>query len=494
MNINLLPTAVLQWLKTQGSALLQPGKPLPPPNFEAGKTYQAQVLAAMPSGRFIVQVDDQVLDMALPQTTRQGDTLNLTYLKAQPRATFLLTASTPERPGEGGTTPQQPVRVSESASTIATLAAWAVKQAALPAATTQQTVASSPTNLAELAAQAKLASSPAPTANPAANTLLTNTARTNTVLPLPTATPPVPQANAAPQAGVAPQPGTAAQTAPVAQAGAAKPQVVTAMPAGGNVATPATPAAAQNPSAASVAPSLGRLVPEAISTTPGANTPLPAAGASAASASNPLLTGARAIAPPLLDQAADQAQAWMAPLKQAVKESGMFYEANLQRWASGQQGLAEVQRQPQAGLTHMVAAAQGAQVQELGGMHEDVARLAGRQLQMLEGQPFIWQGLAWPGQWLEWQVEERKGNGSGRGGQEDEAPWRTQLRLHLPRLGGVSAEIDLAPQGLKLRLATDSEATLTELRGALPQLTGRLDAAGLAVLGVALEATEAPNG
>ena len=490
MNINLLPTAVLQWLKNQGSALLQPGKPLPPPNFEAGKTYQAQVLAAMPSGRFIVQVDDQVLDMALPQTTRQGDTLNLTYLKAQPRATFLLTASTPERPSEGGasTTSQPPVRVSESASKIATLAAWAVKQAALPATATQQTVTSLPTNPAELAAQAKLASSPGPTTNPAANALLANTARTNTISPLPTVMPPVPLAKAAPQ------PGTAAQTAPVAQAGGAKPQVVTATPVGGNVAAPATPTAAQNLSTASVAPSLGRPVPEAILTTPGANTPLPAAGASTASASNPLLTGTRLIAPPLLEQAADQAQAWMAPLKQAVTESGMFYEANLQRWASGQQGLAEVQRQPQAGLTHTVAAAQGAQVQELGGMHEDVARLAGRQLQMLEGQPFIWQGLAWPGQSMEWQVEERKGNGNGRGEQEEEAPWRTQLRLHLPRLGGVAAEIDLAPQGLKLRLATDSEVTLTELRGALPQLTGRLDAAGLAVLGVALEVTEAPNG
>lgn len=460
MNINLLPTAVLQWLKNQGTALLQPGKPLPPPNFESGKTYQAQVLAAIPNGRYIVQVDDQVLDMSLPRTTRQGDQLNLTYLKAQPRATFLLTPSGAERQGTGGAAPQA-VRVSETAGKVAALAAWAVKQSAQPAIGPQQNAASA-----------------VPTAGPAANGSPAAAARPN--LPLP---PAAVQANTTAQASVA------AQAAPPPQA-VTKPQVtLAATPAGGNVATPVGQAVGQNPGSANIAPNLVRSLPEVLSTIPGANTPLPPAAAN-----NPLLLGARPLAPALLEQTPEQPQAWLMPLRQAVKESGMFYEANLQRWASGQQGLAEVQRQPQAGLSHEVAAARGAQVNELGGMHEDVARLAGRQLQMLEGQPFVWQGQAWPGQWLEWQVEERKGNGNGRGESDEEAPWHTQLRLHLPRLGGLLAEIDLAPHGVKLKLAAESAEALAELRDALPQLTGRLDAAGLAVLGVALEATETPNG
>ncbi|MBI5936213.1 MAG: flagellar hook-length control protein FliK [Betaproteobacteria bacterium] len=479
MNINLLPTAVLQWLKNQGAALLQPGKPLPPPNFESGKTYQAQVLAAIPNGRYIVQVDDQVLDMSLPRTTRQGDQLDLTYLKAQPRATFLLTPSGAERQGTGGAAPQA-VRVSETAGKVAALAAWVVKQSALPTAGPQQNAVSA-----------------APAAGPAANGSPAAAVRPNVPLP-PAAAQPVSQPAVAAQANTtaqaAPSASTAAQAAPTPQA-VAKPQVpLAATPAGGNVATPGNQAAGQNPGPANVAPNPGRLLPEALSTMPGANTPLPPASVPTAAAGNPLLVGARPLAPALLEQTPEQPQAWLMPLRQAVKESGMFYEANLQRWASGRQGLAEVQRQPQAGLSHEVAAARGAQVNELGGMHEDVARLAGRQLQMLEGQPFVWQGQAWPGQWLEWQVEERKGNGNGRGESDEEAPWRTQLRLHLPRLGGLLAEIDLAPHGVKLKLAAESAEALSELRGALPQLTGRLDAAGLAVLGVALEATEAPNG
>lgn len=490
MNINLLPTAVLQWLKNQGTTLLQPGK-APQPNFEPGKTYQAQVLAAMPSGRFIVQVDDQVLDMSLPKTTRQGDTLNLTYLKEQPRATFLLTPSGDQRQG-GGAAAQQPVRVSESAGKIAALASWAVKQAALPtAAASQQTASPQPADPAALAAQAKLATSTGPGSNIVATPVQTNTAALVMAQAAPPSTPQTNPASSAatPAQASGAQSGSAQQAASAAQA-AAKPQVnLAAAPAGGNASTAATQSTGQSPATAASAATAGRPVPEAVLVTPRANTSLPALATSGLSAGNPLLASTRLAAPPLVQQSADQAQAWLVPLRQAVKESGMFYEANLQRWASGQQGLAEVQRQPQASLTHAAAAAQGAQVAELGGMHEDVARLAGRQLQMLEGQPFVWQGLAWPGQTMQWQVEERKG-GNGRGEQEEEAPWRTQLRLHLPRLGGVLAEIDLAPQGIKLKLAADSAGALGELRAALPQLTGRMDAAGLAVLGVALEEAE----
>lgn len=483
MNINLLPPAVLEWLKSQGSALLQPGKAPPPPSFESGKAYQALVLSSLANGRYIVQVNEQLLDMSLPRTARQGDTLSLTYLKAQPRATFLLTSPPPEIPGrdEGGS--PQPVRLSEGAGKIAALAGWAIKQAATAPGNVLPTVAAQPAatpiasgvsaGASPTAAAARPTTTPAQSGvNPvatAANAALATAGRAIAVLPTgapPTAAPPTPAA-------------APAQAAPVQQ--------TVAGPAPG--AAPAAQAAVQYPAAATVIPNPGRPLPAALLTMPGANVQagvLSSVVMPTVPASNPAPAGAHLTTPLISHQAAEQPQAWLAPLRQAVKESGMFYEANLQRWAGGQQGLAEVQRQPQAALTQTVAAAQGVQVAELDGMHEDVARLAGRQLQMLEGQPFVWQGLAWPGQWLEWQIEERNGDGNGRGDPE-ETPWRTQLRLRLPRLGGLFAELDLAPHGLKLRLAADSEATLAELRAALPQLTGRLDASGLAVLGVAIE-------
>lgn len=477
MNINLLSPSVLQWLKSQGSALLQPSKAAPPPNFESGKAYQALVLSSLANGRYIVQVNEQLLDIALPRTAQQGDALSLTYLKAQPRATFLLTAAPPETPGKGEGGQAQPVRVSEGAGKIAALAGWAIKQGAIAASNALPTAAAQPpATQAATGAQAGATSAAVeakPATMPAQAGLGFATTAGNAALAI------AARAIAAQSTGALPAAVSTPSPAPAPQAAAS--------PAPG--AAPAAQVLAQNPAAATVVSNAGRPLSAALPTLPGANLQagvLSSVALPTVPASNPALAGAQFTTPPMLNQAAEQPQAWLAPLRQAVKESGVFYEANLQRWASGQQGLAEVQRQPQAALTHAAAAAQGAQVAELGGMHEDVARLAGRQLQMLEGQPFVWQGQAWPGQWMEWQVEEREREGNGQGDSE-EVPWRTQLRLHLPRLGGLFAEIDLAPQGLKLRLAADSATTLEELRAALPQLTGRLDASGLAVLGVAIE-------
>lgn len=193
---------------------------------------------------------------------------------------------------------------------------------------------------------------------------------------------------------------------------------------------------------------------------------------------------------PILEQPATQGQAWLAPLKQAVKDSGVFYEANLSRWVRGEQPLSEIQRQPQARLADPALAAQGTRVAELDGMPEEVARLAGRQLHMLEGQPFLWQGLAWPGQRMDWLIEERPG---GEGGEEEAPQWQTELRLSLPQLGGVAAEIVLQPRGLKLRLAAENPETEARMREALPELVGRLDAAGVAVLGLMVEASAASS-
>jgi len=192
----------------------------------------------------------------------------------------------------------------------------------------------------------------------------------------------------------------------------------------------------------------------------------------------------RPAAAPLLEQPSAQGRDWLAPLRRAVKESGLFYESHLNRWVRGDQSLAEIRREPQARLAQPDWAGQ-ARVADLDGMPEEAARLAGRQLQLLEGQPFVWQGPAWPGQSMQWQVEERPEHGAG---EDEPAPWRTQLRLTLPRLGGVTAEIALLSRGLQLRLHADTAQAGAAMTAALPDLAGRLEAAGLAVLGLAVEA------
>lgn len=423
MNINLLPAAVVEWLKSQGTTLLQAGKDAQALNFEVGKTYEGRLLQNLPAGRALVQVANQLLDMALPKGNKPGDTVRLTYLKAAPHPTFLLQPQ-PGRASEG-----QAVRLSEAASKIATLVRWA-GNAQMPAQPAAQQGAASPGQAMAKTAQA--ASNPE-------------------------------QATA--RATQAKQLASAAGLGIRGAAIASNNQV-------GSVAANPGPAVA-----------LGKQVPvDAALLAGGRAASLPQA-TTGASPSLLASTVALSSTSPLLEEASGEAEAWVGPLRQAVKASGMFYEAHQVRWVRGEQTLADIQREPQAKLNQAEFA--GTRVAELDGMPQDAARLAGRQLQMLEGQPFVWQGQAWPGQMLQWQIEERP-DGEGDGEQEP-AAWRTQMRLKLPRLGGVFAEINLMSQGLKFRLRADDPETLSAMREALPLLTNRLDAAGLAVLGVQIE-------
>jgi hypothetical protein len=173
-------------------------------------------------------------------------------------------------------------------------------------------------------------------------------------------------------------------------------------------------------------------------------------------------------------------------LFQTLSESGVFYEAHLARWAKGNLPFEAILREPQARLGREAMAQAG--IAELGGMPDEAARLAGRQLHVLEGAPFVWHGFAWPGQWLEWLVEERQpGEGEGQG-DEQPAQWVTELSLTLPRLGAVHVHLGLNGERIHLRLSAPEENTREEMRAALPMLVKGLEAAGLRPAGLSVEA------
>lgn len=166
-------------------------------------------------------------------------------------------------------------------------------------------------------------------------------------------------------------------------------------------------------------------------------------------------------------------------LRQVVRESGLFYESHLARWSRGELPLEAILREPQARLGRAEQGAAG--LPELRQMPEEAARLAGRQLMMLEGGPFVWQGQVWPGQWMQWRLKEHS---SEQAEVEEGTRWQTELKLTLPRLGRVSAELSLSAEGLKLQLNAGTELALAEIHGALPQLAERLREAGLQVQGL----------
>ncbi len=435
MNLSALPELLLAWVKNQGSALLKADKPEAPATaFRAGAQYVGKVMDNLPGGRHLVDVAGQKLDMALPRDTQPGSTVRLTYLGGGPRPTFLLNQT-----GQAAApSPAQPVSLSSTAQQVNALmrlagsAPGAGVETAKPAAQAQAGAIADP-----------LPGSGAKLSNAANLTTLASAARTASQL-----------ARAAGAAGPWPgaNPSAVSNARPIAanvvmlQGYSATQQF---MPTG--VASPNTALVGQ------VIDGLRAAVPSSTTLTPNV----------------------------LAEQPEPSRNLLPTRLFQTLSESGLFYEAHLARWVKGNLSFESILREPQARLGRERAA--GAGIAELGGMSDDAARLAGKQLHLLEGAPFVWQGFAWPGQWMEWLVEERQpGTGEGEG-TEEQAQWVTELSLNLPRMGSIHAHIGLNGDRLSLRLTTLDSAIRDEMRAALPLLANGLEAAGLRPVGLSVE-------
>ena len=237
--------------------------------------------------------------------------------------------------------------------------------------------------------------------------------------------------------------------------------------------------------------------------------------------------------------------AQLAPLlRQALSQSGLFYEAHQSQWLAGKIDLATLLREPQAqtagrpptgslatagspsalgtagtpasatgGTTANAEAASRAgntAVQALAHKEAPIARVQGlearqaenalrnspiaerllpivhQQLESLASHQYIWHGMAWPGQLFEWIIEDPRDEG-GAEGEDNDGQWNTTLRLTLPRLGGVEARVQLGVKGVALRLQVEDKATVIRLETRRAELAEALEAAGVPLTGMAVE-------
>ncbi|MNQ49804.1 Flagellar hook-length control protein FliK [compost metagenome] len=200
-------------------------------------------------------------------------------------------------------------------------------------------------------------------------------------------------------------------------------------------------------------------------------------------------------------------------LRQALQTSGLFYESHLTDMVFGRTNPAALQEEPQARMSRDTAhqnataarsrsdasstarsgggaeAASGSSSPAPGtpvaGIHQDLTVLVRQQLDVLANQSLAWQGEAWPGTPMEWEVER-----DPYGGDPDSATptWATRLKLDLPRLGLVDARLNLAGDQIVLQLVAPLAAA--EINDASDQLRSRLLAAGLTLSNLAVSVTE----
>lgn len=222
-------------------------------------------------------------------------------------------------------------------------------------------------------------------------------------------------------------------------------------------------------------------------------------------------------------------------LAQALGESGLFYEAHQARWLAGQTQASQLLQEPQGRLSPLLqlfggklpdAATLNQLVQDTipktssstpwmpgdgsmpaedtppppalrfvsanesgpAGIPERLVPLVHQQLDSLATHQVSWQGQIWPGQMMEWEIEDPETQEREAGNPDEPAAhWNSTLRLTLPGLGQIEARLQLTPQGVALRLVSEDENTRQQLQRNAASLEEALAAANVPLTGLVAE-------
>lgn len=200
-------------------------------------------------------------------------------------------------------------------------------------------------------------------------------------------------------------------------------------------------------------------------------------------------------------------------LKQALTQSGMFYEAHQARWVAGELSTDALKNEPQGKLsphqtnaagneaataktatgTNTEAAAASSRTETPGGnpVPRELAPLVHQQLDGLANQNFTWQGQIWPGQQMQWEIGENPDD-SRSAGDEEMQRWQTRLKLSLPQLGDIDVALNLRTGGnVGIMLSAGSNTSETRLRDGAQQLRKQFEAAGLNLTDLVIQHGEA---
>jgi len=152
MNTNALQNALALLLKSSPRPLVEAAPDTARlPARAVGQAYQGLLVAELPNGRSLIEIEGVRLDVKLPLPMRVGDAMKLEVLALEPRLTFALVG------GAAGTA-SDPVAMSDSARNLGALVDRLSREGPAPAASGATPVlASAPADTAAFAASLKTA-------------------------------------------------------------------------------------------------------------------------------------------------------------------------------------------------------------------------------------------------------------------------------------------------------------------------------------------------
>ncbi|KXS33712.1 MAG: Flagellar hook-length control protein-like, C-terminal domain [Candidatus Gallionella acididurans] len=194
-----------------------------------------------------------------------------------------------------------------------------------------------------------------------------------------------------------------------------------------------------------------------------------------------------------------------AALRDALANSGLFYESHQAQWIMGVRSLAQLLTEPQNQLLDKRMASPGADQTERSDelntpalsisqngkaaeaampIARELLPLVQQQLHTLETHQLTWSGQVWPGQEMQWEIQ---GQPEPHRVQQDERQWSTEIELALPKLGDVHARLVFSENGLKLALHAADSATASLFNRAMPKLQSALADIDIPLISAAVE-------
>ena len=162
-------------------------------------------------------------------------------------------------------------------------------------------------------------------------------------------------------------------------------------------------------------------------------------------------------------------------LKAAITNSGLFYESHLKDFMDGHRHVNAIKLEPQNQFQHMAQS------------------LLPQQLHILEHQRLSWHGEVWPNQPMDWDVylqnEQEQGGGNAHQDAESPAAIASDLTLHLPHLGKVTAKISIKNGRMHIGMLVENKASLQLLRAKSAALATAVESNGQLLAGLSIESS-----
>lgn len=160
-------------------------------------------------------------------------------------------------------------------------------------------------------------------------------------------------------------------------------------------------------------------------------------------------------------------------LKAAISNSGLFYESHLKDFVEGHRHLNAIKQEPQNLLP------------------QNAQSLLPQQLYILEHQRLSWHGEVWPNQKMDWEIyiqNKQEEKHAQHQEVEEQASVASDLTLHLPHLGKVSAKISIKNGRLHVGILAEQKEALVLLKAKSPALTSAIESNGQKLEGLTLQA------